>query len=361
MTRTAAIRKHLLAWFRAEARDLPWRRTTDPYLIWLSEIILQQTRVEQGLPYYQRFVEAFPTVQDLAAAGEDAVLKLWEGLGYYTRARNLHKAARRVVEEYGGRLPEKAELLQLLPGVGKYTAGAIASIAFNEHVPVVDGNVKRVLARLLNIDLCVDETEGEQVLWGQAALLVPREAPGDFNQAMMELGARICTPKAPRCSECPVHEQCLARLRGVVEQRPVRRARKKPPHQEIVVAVLEREGRYLIGKRPEGGMLAGLWEFPGGKVEKGESHEAALRRECKEELGIDVEVGGLLASVRHAYTHLHVTLNVYRCSIKKGRPRAKTHSEIIWAAAEEFDQYAFPKANHKFLGLLSGAGQAELF
>lgn len=352
MTRIEAIRARLLAWFRAEARDLPFRRTRDPYSVWLSEIILQQTRVDQGLPYYERFLKALPTVQALAAASEDTVLKLWEGLGYYTRARNLHKAARLIAGEYGGQLPQKAELLQLLPGVGKYTAGAIASIAFGEPVPVVDGNVKRVLSRLFDIEECIDSTAGEQEAWKQAALLVPRKDPGDFNQSMMELGARLCTPKNPRCGECPVAVQCLARLRGVEEQRPVRRPRKAPPHQEIVVAAIQRNGKYLIGKRGEDGMLAGLWELPGGPAGPGENHQLAVIRECREELGVTISVGGLIASVDHAYTHLKVTVSVYRCTLLNGRPRAKKHAALTWAPSSEFADFAFPKAYHKFLDLL---------
>jgi A/G-specific adenine glycosylase len=352
---TTAFRKQLLAWFQEEARDLPWRRTQDPYRIWLSEVILQQTRVDQGLPYYERFLAAFPTVHDLAQAADDTVMKQWEGLGYYTRARNLHKAARMVVEQYGGHLPERAELLQLLPGVGKYTAGAIASIAFGERVPVVDGNVKRVLTRLYDIADSIDETETDRSLWRLAEGLVAPKEPGDFNQAMMELGARICTPKKPGCDACPVAGHCAARAAGTVLERPVRKARKAVPHKEIVVAVIERDGAYLIGRRPPEGLLGGLWEFPGGKVEAGESHQQALIRECREELGVDVKVGGLVATVAHAYTHFRVTLNVYRCKIQKGEPASRIHTDLTWTAPDRFDDYAFPTANHKFLPLLQPA------
>lgn len=353
MLHGTAIQRALLGWFEAEARDLPWRRTTDPYLIWLSEVILQQTRVDQGLPYYERFVEAFPTVFALASAPEDAVLKRWEGLGYYTRARNLHKAAKRVVDEYGGKLPGHPEVLQLLPGVGKYTAGAIASIAFGVRAPVVDGNVKRVLARLFDIDDPIDEVATDRALWALAESLVPAQRPGDFNQALMELGARICTPKSPLCEACPVAKYCQARRAGTQRARPVRVARKAVPHKEIVVACIERDGHFLLGKRPPSGLLGGLWEFPGGKIEPGETHAEALVRECREELGIAVRVGGMVACVKHAYTHLHVTLNVYRCTLTRGKPKPKAHTELRWVAPDQFDEFAFPKANHKFMKLLT--------
>ena len=351
-----AVRRNLLAWFRREARDLPFRRTRDPYLIWLSEIILQQTRVEQGLPYYERFAAAFPTVEALAAAPEDAVLKLWEGLGYYTRARNLHAAAKEICGRHGGHFPAEASLLQMLPGVGRYTAGAVASIAFGERVPVVDGNVKRVLSRLCYIADSIDDPAVEKDIWRIAGELVPTRKPGDFNQAMMELGARICTPRDPRCDACPLAEQCEALLSGDPESLPVRNAKKQVPHREMVVAAIEKDGRWLVGRRPHGGMLGGLWEFPGGGVKPRETHQQALCRECQEELGIDVRVGGLVAVVRHAYTHLRVTLNVYRCTIASGELAPKTHTELRWVLPDEFDQYAFPKANHKFLPLLGEMG-----
>ena len=348
------IRRALLKWYRKEARDLPWRKTQDPYKVWVSEIMLQQTRVDQGIPYYHRFLEAFPTVEALATATDDAVMKRWEGLGYYTRARNLHKAARIVVEKYNGALPEKVELLRMLPGIGKYTAGAIASIAFGKRAPILDGNVKRIFSRIFNINASIDEPSTEKKMWAMAETLVPKKDPGDFNQAMMELGARLCSPKNPNCETCPVQSLCEAYSLGLQAQRPVRNPKKAVPHQEIVVAVLQRQGRYLIGKRPPKGLLGGLWEFPGGKVEPGETHQQALVRECKEELGIKVKIGGLIASVNHAYTHFRLTLNVYRCNTIKpnAEPKQKTHTELRWVTRDEFSDYAFPKANHKFLDML---------
>jgi A/G-specific adenine glycosylase len=332
---------------------MPWRRNRDPYSVWLSEIIFQQTRIDQGTPYYERFIAAFPDVEALASAPDDAVLKLWEGLGYYTRARNLHKAARVIVHERASRLPETAAEWEQLPGVGRYTAGAIASIAFGERVPVLDGNVKRVLSRLYDIADNIDDAATLDRLWSLADDLTPQRAPGDFNQAIMELGARICAPKIPLCETCPVRTRCQARAAGTQHQRPVRRAKKAVPHYEIVIAAIRKNGRYLVGKRPASGLLGGLWEFPGGKVHSGETHECALRRAAIEEIGVEVKVGGLVASVNHAYSHFRVTVNVYRCEALSGTPKARTHTELKWVAPSQFDRYAFPKVNHKFLALLA--------
>lgn len=347
-----ALRRALSAWYRDNARDLPWRRTRDPYAVWVSEIMLQQTRVEQGLPYFERFLRAFPTVQRLAAAHEDEVFKAWEGLGYYGRARNLHRAARMVVEQSGGCFPTTAADWRRLPGVGRYTAGAVASIAFGERVPVLDGNVKRALARLFDIAECVDTPAVEARLWDLAGALVPKRNPGDLNQALMELGATVCLPRSPRCDTCPVRGQCGALRRGVQEALPVRRRAAAVPHHDVVVAVIRRRGRYLIGRRPPEGLLGGLWEFPGGKVRAGETHAEALERELREELGVGISVGEPIAAVRHAYTHLRVTLHVYACAITDGEPVAGTHTALRWARRGDFARYAFPKANHKFLGLL---------
>ncbi len=352
LERKTPFRRRLLAWYRREARELPFRGETDPYKVWVSEIILQQTRVDQGTPYIKRFLKSFPTVRDLARADLDEVLKLWEGLGYYSRARNLHKAARIVIHELGSRLPANAKDWEDLPGVGRYTAGAIASIALGEKVPVLDGNVKRVLARLLNLDASIDEAPTVRLLWDAMAHLVQGRAPGDFNQAMMELGARVCTPKSPDCAACPVRTDCKARLAGTQQLRPVRSTKRAIPHYEIVVAAIKKNGRYLLGKRPPKCLLGGLWEFPGGKLKRGESHDAALIREAKEELGITLKPGAMVASVDHAYSHFRVTLNVYACAHVSGTPSANAHTELKWVRPSEFKKLAFPKANHKFMHLL---------
>ncbi len=344
------LRRALLRWYGEEARDLPWRRDRDPYRIWLSEIMLQQTRVETVIPYFERFLSAFPTVQDLAAASEDSVLKVWEGLGYYSRARNLHRAAKVLVDEYQGGWPETAEQWRALPGIGEYTAGAIASIASGLAEPAVDGNVLRVIARLFAIGESIDETPMRERVRTLVQQLLPRGRAGDFNQALMDLGARVCVPRRPRCDACPVRRLCEAYKRGLQNELPVRRARKAVPHYDVAVAVIRRGNRYLIGRRPVGGLLGGLWEFPGGKVEAGESHEEALVREAREETGLAIHVGEKIAVVDHAYSHFAVTLHVYACEVASGRALAKYHTLLKWVRSADFGQYAFPAANRRFLG-----------
>ena len=352
LQRKTAFRRSIMTWYRNQARDLPWRGTKDPYAIWVAEIILQQTRVDQGTPYIQRFLKRLPTVQKLAAAKEDTVLKLWEGLGYYTRARNLHKAARLVVNEYDGTLPVTANDWQSLPGIGRYTAGAIASIAHEEQVPVVDGNVKRVIARLTNLDQNVDLPKTTEHLWEVMARLVKGKSPGTFNQSVMELGSNICLPRNPDCPRCPVKQYCLANKNNTQASLPVRTPKKKVPHHQIAIAAIKKNGRYLLGKRPPQGLLGGLWEFPGGKIEPGESHEQALRREIHEELGITITSPKFLTSIDHAYSHFKVTLHIYLCKHDHGTPKPNAHTELKWSTKKDFPKLTFPKANHKFLDQL---------
>lgn len=348
----AALRRALLAWFRKSARDLPWRRTKDPYAIWLSEILLQQTRVDQGLPYYERFLAAFPTVQALAQAKEDEVLKLWEGLGYYSRARNLHKAAKYIAFECNNELPRTAANWLELPGVGRYTAGAIASIAFGECAAVVDGNVIRVLSRLFNVEDCTDDTATREQLWTLAESLVPMKHPGDFNEALMELGAQVCAPKKPMCEACPVARHCVAHALGIETARPVRRSKKPTPHREQVAAAISKGGRYLIVKRAAKGLLGGLWEFPGGDVADGETHEQAIKRIIREQTGLRVKTGDHVASVNHAYSHFRVTVHVYACQYSAGKAQVRDHTDAKWLWKSHLSRYAFPKTHHKFLDQL---------
>ena len=327
---TAAIRRALRAWYRREARDLPWRRTRDPYCIWLSEIMLQQTRVEAALPYYERFVGRFPTVERLAAAKLDDVLALWAGLGYYSRARNMHAAARAVVDDWGGEFPRAAADLQKLPGVGRYTAGAVASIALGERVPVVDGNVKRVLARLGGIETSIDEAETVERMWAWAEELVPPGEPGEFNQALMELGARVCVPKRPRCEACPLTRLCVAREKGLTERLPVRREKKAAPQVRAVAAVIEKDGRVLMVQRPPRGLLGGMWELPGAEIDPGAKPAAVVSAAVKQCAGLEVKAGALLGEVEHVFTHRRLRVFIYRCAYVGGRVRRRRHVAARW-------------------------------
>ncbi len=353
LARRAGLQRKLLDWYRSAARDLPWRRTRDPYEIWVSEVILQQTRVETGVRYFAPFLKAFPTLEMLASADEQAVLKVWEGLGYYRRARNLHRAAHEALQRFGG-LPERYEEFRSLPGVGDYTAAAVWSIARLEpHLPV-DGNIRRVLSRLFDLDSLRDE-DYRRVGQPLVETLPPRQV-GSLVQSLMELGALICTPRAPRCGDCPVKRHCLARLRGTLSQRPPRRARPSVPHHEVVIAYLrDARGRVLLTQRPERGMLGGLWELPGGKVEPGETLEAALRRELREELGLTrVRLERPRGSVRHAYSHFTVRLHLFdvRLSAPCARP-GPLHgvADARWIRPDRIGDYPIPKGTQKALAL----------
>ena len=281
--------------------------------------MLQQTQVATVIPYYLRFLERFPTVETLASADLDGVLSVWEGLGYYARARNLHDAARTVCERHGGQLPDRYEALVALPGIGEYAGGAIASIAFGGDVPAVDANVARVLCRLLDYDGDTSKAAGKKALRHYARHLLPAGNAGDFNQAMMELGATLCTPRSPQCGECPLSTRCLAREQGTQQERPIRRRRPKPPLLDWAVALIERDGKVLLVRRVPNGLLGGLWELPGGQIPEDDAPAEALSRHLAEGADMRAEVGARLATVRHAYTHFHIAVQVYLCSIQ-GEP-----------------------------------------
>lgn len=344
------FRRDLLAWFEGAARDLPWRRTDDPYRIWVSEVMLQQTRVDQAQPYYERFTEAFPTAEALAAAPLDRVLRLWEGLGYYSRARHLHRAAGMIVAQFGGRFPDTYEEARQLPGVGAYTAAAVLSIAFGRPHAVLDGNVARVLARVFAVEEDVKAARTRKVLQALADRLLAPEQPGRFNEAVMELGATVCTPAAPRCTGCPLQPVCGAYAEGDPEAYPVSQKRPPRPHYDIAVGLVFNErGELLIQRRPEEGLLGGLWEFPGGKQEPEETLEAACRRELREELGVEAEVEAPFHRLAHAYTHFKITLHAFRCRIRSGRPTSQTGLPLRWVPVGELDRYAFPRANRRLI------------
>jgi A/G-specific adenine glycosylase len=346
----------LLNWYAQNKRDLPWREHHDPYQVWVSEIMLQQTRVSTVIPYYKSFIEQFPDTSALAASDSGAVLKAWEGLGYYARARNLHRAAREVTERFGGEVPSEPSVFRELPGVGEYVCAAVGSIAFGAPLAAVDGNVRRVLARLFALDSPVNRSSSQRLFQEQADRLLDPSRPGDFNQAMMELGATVCTPRNPSCTACPISEFCAAKVLDRVSEFPVREKRKPVPHYHVAVGVVEDGDRMLITRRPPSGLLGGLWEFPGGKVRDGETAEQACQREIAEEVSLSVEVGDFVGRVRHAYTHFKVEMDVFRCRYAGGEIELNGPTDFRWVVHEELEEYAFPRANHKFIPLLRDGG-----
>lgn len=340
----AAVRRALLAWYRRTARDLPWRRTRAPYCIWLSEILLQQTRVETVEPYYERFMAALPTVAALAAAPLERVLRLWAGLGYYTRARSLHRAARIIVAEHGGAFPRTAAEWQRLPGIGRYTAGAVASIAYGEPVPAIDGNVRRVLARLCNYTAPLNTQAGQDAIWERAEWLLPRQAPGDFNQALMELGARVCTPRRPRCPDCPVQRWCAGLSAGQPEHLPVRRNRRRVPEVEAVAGVLRRRGQILLVRRPPG-LLGGMWTLPTAELRVGQSPVRRLRAL----LHPGLIVGAQRAIVGHQFTHRRLRVHVHACEWPRGVVHPRGNLDRRWVPPAELDAYVLTTLDRKLL------------
>jgi len=327
----------LLAWYRQNGRRLPWRGHPDPYAVWVSEIMLQQTRVETVIPYFERWLKRFPTVAALAQASEQEVLQAWEGLGYYSRARNLHAAARVIIEQFGGQLPADLQALRSLPGIGAYTAGAIASIAFGRDVPALDGNIRRVYARLFDVAEPVNSPAGERLLWQLAAEHLPAGQAGDFNQALMDLGALVCLPRKPRCERCPLAELCRALQAGRQEERPVRLPKAAVPHQQRAAGVILLAGQVLIARRPGRGLLGGMWEFPNETVEGDPA--AGVAQALETGYRLRVRAGEPLGIIHHAYTHLRVSVHVFRCELLS----FPEDERLIWVAVQDLQQYPMGK------------------
>ena len=356
--------KRLLIWYRKNGRDLPWRGRLDhtleqfdhvsrsstrpsAYAVWVSEIMLQQTQVATVIPYFKRWMIRFPTISTLATASEQEVLSAWEGLGYYGRARNLYCAARMIIEEFGGELTGDVNSLRHLPGIGRYTAGAIASLAFGLDEPALDGNIRRVLARVFNVDEFADSAAGEKALWALATEYLPKGQAGDYNQALMDLGATICKRRNPTCSVCPARRMCQARAMGIQEQRPKLKPKPVGPHHIVTAAIIQRKGRVLLAKRPAQGLLGGMWEFPGGKVENGEDLQTALRREISEELDTSICVGEPFGIYRHTFTHFSFTLHAFLCQLQDGNPRPVKENEICWVKLAELPDYPMGKVDRQ--------------
>ena len=338
----------LLTWYAQQARDLPWRGNPDPYAIWVSEVMLQQTRVETVIPYFQRWLDRFPGIAELAHAPQQEVLALWEGLGYYSRARNMHRAAQIIMTEWNGALPRDPQALARLPGIGPYTAGAIASIAFGLDAPALDGNIRRVLARVYDVAEPVSSSAGKKRLWELAITNLPAGKAGDYNQALMDLGATICTPRAPDCLRCPLARMCLSLAAGNQEGRPASASRAPIPHYLVTAAVIRRDHLVLIAQRPEQGLLGGMWEFPGGKLQPDEDLVTCLKREIGEELGVEIEVDERLGTYKHAYTHFRVTLHAYSCKLHNGnQPQPVQVQALRWVKLAELEEYPMGKIDRQ--------------
>lgn len=359
MKHKALFQKNLLDWYQESQRPLPWRSTRDPYSIWVSEILLQQTRVTTGIAYYERFIDRFPTLADLAEAPIEAVLMVWEGLGYYGRARNLHRAARILNDERGGEIPSDPEVLRGLPGIGPYTAAAIASIAFDKDAAVLDGNVTRVLCRTHGIQDDPKHPSTREKLQGLADGLLARGNAARFNQALMELGALVCKPVRPNCPVCPLRELCVAHQRNIVEQLPFRSPKRRVALRVRVVAAIEHRGRLLFLRRNPEGLLGGLWELPGVYLEGGNGIREGIRR-LRKKVGPLVTLKPIPSrghfSVKHVYSHFEEVNRVFRCKPKEvvgQRRRPSAELSYRWLHPTKTDPYPMTGATRKILGKLA--------
>ncbi|MBI5557945.1 MAG: A/G-specific adenine glycosylase [Deltaproteobacteria bacterium] len=348
----------LLDWFQVHGRDLPWRQTYDPYQVWVSEIMLQQTQMERVVIYFKRWLQRFPDIDTLAAADENEVLNYWEGLGYYSRARNLHRAAQLLAGQ-GGTLPAAYEILITLPGIGPYTAGAIMSIAFNRDYPVVDANIERIFSRIFNISTPVKSRANKTFIWEKAGRLLPVGKSRFFNQSLMELGALVCLPGKPLCTNCPLAGCCQAQHLGLVRERPVLLPKKKSVFIEMATGLLIRDGKILIQKRRADDVWGNLWEFPGGRLKEGESPEQGVVREFYEETGLRIARTARITSVRHSYMHYRVTLHGFYCETtadEKGEPALHAAQENRWVTFSELRDFAFPAGHRKLIDFLRESG-----
>ncbi len=329
---------------------MPWRAVhpgrSDPYFVLVSEAMLQQTQVATVIPYFGRFIAAFPTVEALANADEQQVLRLWQGLGYYRRAKNLHKTAQAVVEQFNGKIPATAQALQTLPGIGPYTAGAIASIAFGENAPLVDGNVIRVLSRLFGLDEAADGKEGKKKIWALAGEFAKDPRPGCINQALMELGALVCTPKNAKCADCPLRKNCVALANNQVESLPVLAPRKKPVAVTHTVIAAVKNGKLLFVQRPETGLWAGMWQLP--TLEEGKAAPATWFEETH---GLKLRSLEKLGAFKHQTTHRTIQFEVWQAQVASGRLRAKRGQ---WRSIADVDDLPLAKAQEKALALMEG-------
>jgi len=366
----------LLAWYQTNKRTPPWRDHPDPYAVWVSEIMLQQTRVETVIPYFEKWMRLFPDVRSLASASEQDVLNAWEGLGYYSRARNLHQAAKIVAEQYNGELPRDLDELRKLPGIGRYTLGAIASMAFGMDVSALDGNIKRVYARIFDMTEPVDSPAGEKLLWQLADKNLPKGHAGDYNQALMDLGSMICVPKNPRCLICPVMRLCKARQNGTQNERPVLSPKKDVPHYVHAAGVIVRRTlalhviclanhagvdnppheEVLLAQRPSQGLLGGMWEFPNGRVNGDPVQELSNALKTGYQLRVRMKRGSqgreALGTVQHGYSHFSVTVHVFRCELLS----IPKETNLKWVSLNKLQEYPMGKIDRQIAGMLTKNG-----
>ena len=343
--------QQLLDWYKKSSESMPWRETSDPYKIWISEIMLQQTQVTTAKDYYIAWITKLPAVEDVANSSIDDLLKLWEGLGYYRRVHNIHKTAKMIVNHHSGLIPESYDKLTKLKGIGDYTASAILSIAFNQVYPAIDGNVKRIFSRIYktnNVKKIYNKAQN------QIKHLMDGTTPGDITQSLMDLGRDICTPSSPNCIQCPFSKNCLAFINNKTTLYPKKSAKQKKPHYDVVVGMIYKADKFLISQRHNKGLLGGLWELPGGKKNKNEKNQECLKREIKEELGILIDVGEKIGEVQHVYSHFKINLLGYTCKHKKGNPKPLASQKIKWVDLKSINDFAFPRSTIKLLSLIEG-------
>jgi len=349
----SSLSKLLLNWYSTHARVLPWRANPNPYWVWVSEIMLQQTRVGTVIPYFQRWMSRFPSINALASATLQEVLSEWEGLGYYSRARNLHLAAQIVVSQYDGQLPDQREQLIKLPGIGPYTAAAIASIVYGQDVPVVDGNVRRVLARVFDIPTPVKTPDSDRIFMKLAEENLPQSSAGDYNQALMDLGAVVCTPRNPDCLNCPLIKLCQSYKKGNQGSRPVVVPKTGVPHYTAASGVIEKSSQVFIRQRPENGLLGGMWEFLGGKIRPQENPASGLQRQIYQEFGVSIDIVEKLGLYKHAYTHFRETRYAFLCIPSSGKmPQLNSRKSGNWVATDRLADYPMGKIDRQIAGNL---------
>ncbi len=349
------IQAKLLQWFKKNKRDLPWRKIRDPYAIWVSEVMLQQTQVATVIPYYQTFLKIFPTAHHLAKADLSKVLKIWEGLGYYSRARNLHRASQVVRNRFHGIIPDNLKDLLSLPGIGRSTAGAILSFAFQKEAPILDGNAKRVISRLFAVSYNPAKGKTEDRLWKISESLIPKGFSNPFNQALMDLGSMLCTPREPRCSVCPLCHLCRGKASGEPERFPTKTIRKKIPHIEAISAVILKNGKVLLQQRPPKGLLGGLWEFPNWRIEEKQRLKLKLRSYIQKDMEMNVEVKESIGPFRQTFSHFKLTLHVYHCQAIDGEGRGK------WVFPKGLPLFPMSRIHRRIAEKIDGETQLPFF